>query len=195
MNVRTVEVTSNEEAYGVNYVLHPDAKALGTKFKKDATKIKAALPTVTKSQIKEFLATDAIQIAGFELTSAELSVVRMFDDSHPSYQANFTNEVLVILDTELDQSLIQEGLARELVNRVQRLRKKAGLLPTDDVLYYYSLTLDENGQLRNMLDGQKDLLNKYLKQEVLEKEASGNNIIFEEEQEINGSKFMLSLAK
>jgi hypothetical protein len=34
-----------------------------------------------------------------------------------------------------------------------------------------------------------------LKQEVLEKEASGNNIIFEEEQEINGSKFMLSLAK
>ena len=39
-----------------------------------------------------------------------------------------------------NQALLDEGTAREVVNRVQKLRKKAGLVPTDDIRVYYEVT-------------------------------------------------------
>ncbi|KAI8923381.1 tRNA synthetases class I-domain-containing protein [Entophlyctis helioformis] len=197
MNIRTVTVTAEEESYGVKYKLVADAKALGTKFKKDATKIRNALPNVGKDAIKQFLATDKITVEGFELTTEELQVTRYFDDSHGGYFAQSTNDVLVILDTTLDVGLIQEGLAREVVNRVQRLRKKAALQPTDEVLYYYALTTDPDDQLSTMIPAQEATLTRYLKQAFLPAtaKASGAKVITEEEQEVNGSKFVLYLVE
>ena len=46
-------------------------------------------------------------------------------------------EVLAVLDLRRDDSLVSAGLARELVNRVQRLRKAAGLVVTDTVEIFY----------------------------------------------------------
>ena len=46
-------------------------------------------------------------------------------------------EVLAVLDLRRDDSLISAGLARELVNRVQKLRKSAGLVVTDEVEVFY----------------------------------------------------------
>ena len=47
--------------------------------------------------------------------------------------ANGDGEVLAVLDLGTDESLVEAGLAREVVNRVQKLRKKAGLVATDVV--------------------------------------------------------------
>jgi isoleucyl-tRNA synthetase len=196
LNVREVIVTDDEDSYGVNYKLVPDAKSLGLKFKKDASKIKSALPSVQKAEIKAFLKSGTMEIAGFSLTTAEIQVARTFDNSqHPYYHAQFTNEVLVILDTQLDEGLVQEGLAREVINRVQRLRKKAALEATDDVIYHYQITKDENSQLKDVMDCQVELLRRYLKQDLIIGETKGIKLIIEEEQEVNGSKFMLGLMK
>ena len=196
LNVREVLVTADEDAYGVNYRLVPDAKALGLKFKKDASKIKIALPGVPKAEIKAFVKSGKIKIAGFTLTNEELQVARTFDNSkHPNYHAQFTNEVLVILDTQLDEGLLQEGLAREVINRVQRLRKKAELEAIDDVVYHYQITFDESSQLKNVMEGQVELLRRYLKQDLIIGETKGDKLIIEEEQEVNGSKFILGLMK
>jgi isoleucyl-tRNA synthetase len=46
-------------------------------------------------------------------------------------------EVLAVLDLRRDDSLVSAGLARELVNRVQKLRKSAGLVVTDEVEVFY----------------------------------------------------------
>ena len=124
MNIRTLTITSEEEKYGVKYKLIPEWKALGATFKKEVSKIRAALPSVSDSEIQNFILKNEIEISGLKLTNDHLQVTRYFDDEHPHYQAHFTNEVLVILDTALDQELINEGIAREIVNRVQRLRKK-----------------------------------------------------------------------
>ncbi|KAI8896317.1 tRNA synthetases class I-domain-containing protein [Globomyces pollinis-pini] len=197
MNVRTVTVTSEEEKYGVNYKLVGDVRALGLKYKKEASKIRNALPNVEKADIQKFLASGKITIAGFDLTTDELSVARTFDQSHPNYHSLGTNEVLVILDVALDQGLIEEGWAREVINRVQRLRKKAGLQPTDDVIYYAKLTEDPEKALANVLTTQAELLNRYLKQDIITSSTknTGAELIIEEEQEVNGSKFLLSLVK
>jgi isoleucyl-tRNA synthetase len=196
MNVRELVITSEESSYGVKYKLIPDSKTLGMKFKKDASKIRAALANVGADAIKEFVNTGKIDIAGFTLSNDELQVVRTFDSSNSDYHAHFTNEVLVILDTALDEGLLQEGLAREFINRVQRLRKKAGLQPIDDIAYYCTLTEDKDEKLSKMLVEQKDLLTKYLKQDILQSSFSKNkDFVIEEEQEINGSKFLLAFTK
>lgn len=124
MNIKTLTITSEEKKYGVKYKLIPEWKTLGATFKKDVSKIRSSLPSVSEEEIQKFITSKELDISGLRLTDEHLQVTRYFDDEHPNYQAHFTNEVLVILDTALDQELIQEGLARELVNRIQRLRKK-----------------------------------------------------------------------
>ena len=52
--------------------------------------------------------------------------------------ANGDGEVLAVLDLGIDESLVEAGLAREVVNRVQKLRKKAGLVASDIVDVFLS---------------------------------------------------------
>ena len=56
--------------------------------------------------------------------------------SSDDMDANGDGEVLAVLDLGTDESLVEAGLAREVVNRVQKLRKKAGLMATDVVEVY-----------------------------------------------------------
>ena len=49
------------------------------------------------------------------------------------FEAHSSEDILILLDTTPDQSMLDEGVAREVVNRIQKLRKKAGLAPTDEV--------------------------------------------------------------
>jgi len=56
------------------------------------------------------------------------------------YEAHSDNDLLVLLDTTPDQSMLDEGVAREIINRVQKLRKKAGLVPTDQITAYYAVS-------------------------------------------------------
>lgn len=193
LNVRNVIITAEEDQYGVNYKLIPDAKALGVKFKRDASKIRGALASVPKDDIKQFTKTGSIQIAGFTLTSEELQVTRTFASQNPNYAAHFTNEVLVILDIEKDQNLVDEGLAREVMNRIQRLRKKAGLQQTDDILYHYEHLHDQDDQLKGAFESQHDFLVKNLKQGFIGEKAPKERLIMVEEQDVLGSKFNLSL--
>ncbi|RKO91449.1 tRNA synthetases class I-domain-containing protein, partial [Blyttiomyces helicus] len=124
LNIRTVTLTSEEEKFGVKYRFVPDSKAIGLKLRKEAAKVRTALPQVSQEEIKKFMETKTVTVAGQVLGEAELSVARYFDNAHETYVAHFTNDVLVILDTEMDRELVSEGTAREIINRVQRLRKK-----------------------------------------------------------------------
>ena len=56
--------------------------------------------------------------------------------SEDDVDANGDGEVLAVLDLGSDESLVEAGLAREVVNRVQKLRKKAGLVASDIVDVY-----------------------------------------------------------
>lgn len=193
MNVRNVIVTREEEKYGVKYKFVPDARALGTKFKRDATKIRSALDKLPMQEISKFVTTKEIEIEGFKLTEQELSVARYFSDTQSNYHAQSTNEVLVILDVTLDATLVDEGLAREVINRIQRLRKKAGLNPTDEVRYFCKITADPENQLANIFKTQKDTFEKYLRQGI-EDYVEGDGLV-EEEQEVNDSKFLLKFVQ
>jgi isoleucyl-tRNA synthetase len=134
LNVRSVVVTADEDVYGVKYKCLPDAKGLGQRLKKEFQKVANAAKTVDSNALKTYLTTQKINLAGFELGPGDLHVVRFMEEGHEKYEADFELDVLVLMNCEVDDELKMEGIAREIVNRVQRLRKKVLFLVfTDNV--------------------------------------------------------------
>ncbi|KAJ3132157.1 isoleucine--tRNA ligase [Physocladia obscura] len=208
LNIKTVTTTADEAAYGVTYALKPDFKVLGSRLGKDLAKVKKALASLRTSQVEEYVGTGKLVVEGVELGEGDLEIVRQFGASPTSkdggnssakgtlYEAKSQGDVLVILDVAEDLELVQEGLAREIINRVQRLRKKAGLQPVDNVGYFYTLVKDPDNKLATALASQAGFLSKALKKPVLEwSGGNGREIIVQEEQEVEDSKFQLYLVR
>ncbi|KAJ3008171.1 isoleucine--tRNA ligase [Thoreauomyces humboldtii] len=197
LNIRTVTVTAEEEKYGIKYKILPDWKILGGKLKKELPKVKNGVAGVSQEDIKKYVSTNKIVIGGIELVEGDATVARFFDDASSTWHAHSTNDILVLLDTAMDQSLINEGVAREIINRVQRGRKEAKLQPTDDILYFVEMKEDPNEELAKVFADQADFLLKSLKQSVqkVADRPANAEVIFEAEQEVQNSKFLLSFIK
>ncbi|KAK5133612.1 hypothetical protein LTR08_007560 [Meristemomyces frigidus] len=141
LNVRDLVLSTEESKYGVEYSVQADVKNLGMKFKKDAAKIKTALPKLSKEEIHSFLSTGAMTVEGHQLSAEDLRVQRGLKQSKDTanLEVAVDGEIMALLDAFAYPELAQEGLAREVLNRIQRLRKRAGLVPTDDVRLSYSV--------------------------------------------------------
>ncbi|KAI9470643.1 MAG: isoleucyl-tRNA synthetase [Benjaminiella poitrasii] len=198
LNVRHLVITDNEDKYGVKYRAEADWKVLGQKLKKDAMKVKKGLPELTSDEIKEFVKTKEIVVAGIKVTDEDLNVVRYFDatSDDATYEANTDKDSLILMDVKLYPELEEVGITREIINRVQRLRKKANLLPTDDISMYYRLSNDA-GKLENTIKNQEAALVKVIKKPLQDAKNmnASEKLIIEEEQDVNGMKFELVFTK
>lgn len=201
LNVRDLILSSDEEKYNVQYSVTADWPTLGKKLKKDAQKVKKALPSLTSDDVKKFVAEKKILVDGIELVEGDLVVKRGIkeDESSQGMETNTDEDVLTILDANLYPELAQEGLAREVINRVQKLRKKAGLVPTDDIKMEYKMLSDpDNIGLSEVFKTQSKAIEKVLRRPVeehVEAEADKQDLILQEEQEVQKATFMLRLVK
>ncbi|KAF6831686.1 isoleucyl-trna synthetase [Colletotrichum plurivorum] len=206
MNVRDLVLSSDEAKYNVQYSVTADWPVLGKKLKKDMARVKKALPTLSSDAVKEYSEKKEILVDGIRLEQGDLVVRRGLreDEASKNLEPNSDNDVLTILDAELYVELAHEGIAREIINRVQRLRKKAQLQPTDDIKMEYKVLGDpDNIGLAEVFETQSKAIEKALrrpmdKHEVtqVDGEASGgkqNGVIAEEEQEIQHAIFLLRL--
>lgn len=197
LNVRNIVITSDEEAYGVQYTAVADWPVLGKKLKKDAKRVKAALPNVSSDEVKAFAQTGKISVDGIDLVSEDLQVQRGLpaSDTVSGHESRSEKDVLIILDVNSYPELLSEGLARELINRIQRLRKKAGLNTTDEVGVEYQVVKDTI-DFENVLKNNSDLLLKCTKKALQPFSSSSSDaIIIDEEQAINDTTFNLRLLK
>lgn len=208
LNVQELVLTSDEVKYNVQYSVTADWPTLGKKLKKDAQKVKKALPDLTSDDVREFLRSKSIIVDGIQLIEEDLLVKRGLKDDETSknLETNTDDDVLIVLDAALYPELAQEGLAREVINRVQRLRKKAGLVPTDDVKMEYKVLSDPNKiGIEEIFTGHGKAIEKALrrpvdKHVVTEFEGKIPNgdvdvVIMEEEQEVQEATFLLRLVK
>jgi len=181
----------------VQYTIEADFRSLGAKLKKDAVKVKNALPKLTEAQIKDFIKTKQITLEGHDLGEEDLTVVRFFASTENSLETNSDKDVLILLDVKRYPELEQEGLAREIINRVQRLRKKAGLEPTDMIHMYYDFTQDMNQALEQVIQEQEETLVKGLKRTLypISAKKADAAVLVEEAQEVNGSIFNLTFVR
>jgi isoleucyl-tRNA synthetase len=208
LNVVNLVLSSDEQKYDVQYSVSADWPVLGKKLKKDAQKIKKALPSLTSDDVRKFVKDGFIVVDGIKLEEADLLVKRGLkeDVKNQHFETNTDNDVLTILDSAIDPELAHVGLAREVINRVQKLRKRAGLLPTDDVKMEYHVVSDPDAiGIEEVFEKQSQLLEKALRRpidkHVVTKVAgeipagAQESIIVEEEQEVQKALFLLRLLK
>ena len=199
LNVRDVVFTSDEALSGVRYRAVADWPVLGRKLRKDLGRVKNALPGVPSDDVKAYVNTGKLAVDGIELVAGDLTVQRYLElppGAEGQYGTHTDNDVVVRLDIQVHPDLQGEWLARELTNRVQRLRKKAGLLATDDVDVYYSFEDGTGEELINALNENSELIKRTvggLPKAVSERQ--GGETVIEEEQEVADVKFLLYLVR
>lgn len=192
LNIKNLVLTSDQETHGVKYTLIPEHKTLGQKYKKEYPAMRKKLAELSDAEIASFVESDQLSLDGIVLGKEELVISRYLDTEKSTKEATFDRDVVVLLDCTIDEELMVEGLCREIVNRVQRLRKKAKLEQTDLVKYFYTIEKDD-GELVKAFN-RSDILFKTLKQDMTSAKAVGE-VILEEVQEVNGNTFLLVLVR
>ncbi|KAF3489451.1 hypothetical protein F2Q69_00057198 [Brassica cretica] len=137
-----------------------------------------------------------------DITGKLREIVRVFKRpdglKDTEIDANGDGDVLVLLDLRPDDSLYEAGVAREIVNRVQKLRKKSGLEPTDVVeVYIDSLDKDESA-LQQVLSSQEQYIKDTIGSSLLPSRLMPSHaVILSDESFQNVSKlsFKISLAR
>jgi isoleucyl-tRNA synthetase len=128
LNVHKVELTSEPEQY-VTFELVPNFRVLGQRLGKDMPACKAALSKADGSKLYADLAKDgsiALELPSgrVQLTSEDIEV-RL--KGKADYAAAATGGHVIVLDTNISEALRHEGIAREVINRLQRARKTMDL--------------------------------------------------------------------
>ena len=135
LNVKAVEFTDDTTAF-MTYQLKPQMRTLGKKYGKLLRAIGEKLNTLDGNEVvKNF---EAGNVLTFELDGTQ--VVLEKDDvltapmKKPGYVVATDRDVTVALDTNLNDALIAEGFAREVISKLQTMRKEAGFEVTDRIL-------------------------------------------------------------
>lgn len=91
---------------------------------------------------------------------------------------------MVLLDMQPDQAMIEEGVAREVINRMQKLRKKAGLVPTDQVTVYFGVT-PQSSDLYRVTAASLTFIESAIKMPVKPRDQlAGQKVIMDENQQV-----------
>lgn len=116
-------------------------------------------------------------------------------DLSEKYEADSSGEILVLLDTTPDQTMLEEGVAREVINRVQKLRKSAGLKVSDKVTMFYTVSPAEHSLNRIVVE-HLDYIQTSSKTPLrpLPSPAPSSSLS-REEYELKGAKLTLTVSK
>jgi isoleucyl-tRNA synthetase len=139
LNLKEVVYEDNLSDF-MNYSLKPDFKVAGPVLGKNVKLLGKALATVDPMEVVSKLETDGQMTIEFE--GETLPIKKDFIDVRISAKEGFNvqmfNNQFIILDTSLNQDLLDEGYARELVSRIQQLRKSSGFEVMDRIKVSYS---------------------------------------------------------
>ena len=160
-----------DDAEIVNKSAKPNFKSIGPKFGKNVNKAAGKIKELDKEDISKLERGDEVKI---EINGEEFAIkpedVEIISSEIEGWLVENEGGVTVALDTELDGSLVSEGLAREFVNRVQNMRKDSGFEVTDKI------KIDYNGsdKLIDAVDAFKDYVSNETLAEELNRKDSVN---------------------
>lgn len=199
LNIRELILSQDENACAVCFRLQADWPTLGRKLRKDMGKVKSGLEKVTSDQAKEYMRTGQIQINGIDLGKDDLKSIRYVDPAAlgKNILSDTDGGVVVLLDGEVFPELQAEGTARDVINRIQRLRKKAGLQATDEIDAFYSFEAGIGAELDEIIHSQTDLFTRVLRRapRPAAEIPEAPDVVCAEEQDVNDIKFLLTLVR
>ena len=135
VNVKELEVIpADADMENLVKKIKPNFKTLGKKYGKLMKEIALAMASFTKEQISAIEKTGSYH---FSIGTEEIEVlqedVEIFTEDMPGWLVANEGKLTVALDITVNEDLMQEGIARELVNRIQNLRKTSGYEITDKI--------------------------------------------------------------
>ena len=134
VNVKEIELISNSSGILVKKV-KPNFKSLGPKLGKLLSSVVKKINTFNDNEINKIEKGESISVTidnnNIVLDPHDLEVV---SQDIQGWLVASENNITVALDVKLNEELINEGIARELVNRIQNHRKEIGLLVTDKII-------------------------------------------------------------
>ncbi|MDE6513039.1 MAG: isoleucine--tRNA ligase [Muribaculaceae bacterium] len=134
VNVKEMQLLNPDESVLVKRV-KPDFKKLGPVFGKQMKLVAAAIQAMEQSQIVELERSGAIDLTLSDGSTAHVTAdtVDIFSEDIPGWLVANEGTVTVALDVTLTDALRREGMARELVNRIQNIRKGRDYAITDHI--------------------------------------------------------------
>ena len=185
LNVKEIIFKEDMSEY-LDYIVKPNFKVLGKTL---GPKVKELQEILTKLSTKDInlLQSDGLTVKlgdeDFKLTN-EMVLISL--KQKEGYASSSNNKTCVVLNTELTEDLILEGLAREFVRKVQSLRKEADFVITDHIKVIYNGT----DKIKQMLEKYYD----YVMGEVLGDELiNDDSLMFDDE--LNDEKVAIKVEK
>lgn len=188
LNVKNVKFEKNLSEY-MDFSLKPDFRAAGSVLGK---KIKAFQNALKEADAKAFL--DELASAGEVVLSLDGEDVRILPEyvlttitAKEGFNVSMQDNVFVLLDTTLNEELVQEGFAREFVSKVQQLRKSSDYDVIDTIQTFYVATDDVHDALV--------AYEEFIKQETLTTELTRVEALETDETPLNESVVKIRLEK
>ena len=138
LNVKEFEVLTDSSDF-ITYKLKPQLKTLGPKYGKKLGLIKQFLETCNANEVVKTVRQGnpyKVELGGEEVVFEETDLL-IATESREGFISASENGNTVVLDVNLTKELIDEGLVREIVSRVQTMRKEADFKVTDRINLYY----------------------------------------------------------
>ncbi|OGF13664.1 MAG: hypothetical protein A2024_11040, partial [Candidatus Edwardsbacteria bacterium GWF2_54_11] len=185
VNVKTVEAIDDPEKL-IQYRAKGLVSKLGPRYKNLAGIVKDKVPGMTSEQVKQLM-----QDGKYTLETASMPVEVFIEDmeitteSKPGFSVKNEGQDLVALETVLTPELLSEGLARELVHKIQNLRKDSGLEVADRI----GITYSGDGELEAAMKGH----DRYIRAETLAVTLQQDGIVTGQKIEINGKEITIAI--
>ncbi|MCD8307377.1 MAG: class I tRNA ligase family protein, partial [Clostridia bacterium] len=137
LNVKKLSYGTDAEKY-LRYRLKPQLKTLGPKYGKKLGAITKFLNTCDTASVVAAVKNGGEYVIEGEDVTLKQEDLQIFTESAEGYVAAADKGITVALDIRLNEDLINEGVQRELVSKIQNMRKEAGFEVTDRIEIYYT---------------------------------------------------------
>ena len=189
LNVKTMEFTDDVRAF-TSYTFKPQLKTVGPKYGKLLGGIKAHLSELDgNAAMDELNATESLK---FEVNGQEVTLFRedlLIDMAQTEgYVSEGDNTMTVVLDTNLTEELLEEGFVREIISKIQTMRKEADFEVTDKIKVYYDGTEKAEAVFAKYA---KEIGEEVLATEVVKETPAG----YTKEWNINGENVAMGVEK
>ncbi len=188
LNIKNVEFCDDVSAF-TSYSFKPQLKTLGRRFGKNINLVKEILASIDgNAAMAELNASGklTIEVNGVaeELEKEDLLIESAQTDG---YEANSDGGVTVVIETTLSKELLDEGMLREIISKVQTMRKDAGF----EVMDHIALGISGNDKLKALAEENAE----YVKGEVLANSIDGEEKSNAKQWNINGESVTLSVER
>ncbi len=189
LNVKQVIFSDDVRAF-TSYTFKPQLKTVGPKYGKLLNRIRQTLTDIDGSAAMDTLNEKGALTFDFDgqevvLTKDDLLIDVSQKDGYVTEEDNY---VTVVLDTNLTPELIEEGFVREIISKVQTMRKEAGFEVMDHIAVYQ----DDNDKIAELLKAHADEIKAEVMADTIFLGGMGG---YAKEWSINGEKVMLGVEK